>query len=322
MDTGALPRPVLVIAGAVTSGPWWSAWVLDLPALAMVTGLSVLYLRGAAARSARGVARPRRTAAFLAGAGVVLLGQVSPVAAWSEVLLWPHMVQHLMITIVAAPLLAFGAPVTTVRIALPPAPRRVLAHASRRTRRWRRTVGVPPLLLATVVQIAALWVWHTPIVYDAAVANAGLHLLEHATFLATAVWFWSEVWATARRNHRVQALATVCLGAMIAQGAVLGALLSFAGRSLFDVYDGFGDMTALQDQQFAGGLMWVPPGFVYGPIAIRRFIRWINMAETDLRRREVRARDRDEPCGQGQSAAEPTPAVGHDGRRPDSAHIG
>jgi putative membrane protein len=282
-----------VLVSAVAVDHWWSAWVLDLPALAMVAGLSVLYLRGAGARARRGMARPRRTAAFLTGAAVVLLAQVSPVAAWSEVLLWPHMVQHLMFTIVAAPLLAFGAPVTTVRIALSPAPRRALARAARRTRRWRRTVGVPPLLLATAAQVLSLWLWHTPFVYDAAVGNLGLHLLEHATFLGSAVWFWSEIWATARRNHRVQALATVCLGATIAQGAVLGALLSFAGRSLFTVYDGAGGMTALQDQQLAGGLMWVPPGFVYGPIAIRRFIRWLRMAETDLRRRELRMRDVD-----------------------------
>jgi putative membrane protein len=273
------------------TGPWWSHWSVDLPAVFMVGGLTALYLRGAATRARRGVARPRRTAAFLGGALLVLLGQVSPVAAWSEVLLWPHMIQHLMITVVAAPLLALGAPVTNIRVALPPGPRHQLALLVRRSRRWRRTVGVPPLVLAVATHVLLLWLWHTPLLYDAAVTEPGLHLLEHASFLASAVWFWSEVWATARRSRRVQALATLCLGAMIVQGGVLGALLTFAGRSLFAVYDGAGGLTALEDQQLAGALMWVPPGFVYASVAVRRFIGWLRVAESDLRRRDLRERD-------------------------------
>lgn len=275
-----------------STGPWWSHWVLDAPALAVVGGLTALYLRGATARARRGVARPRRTAAFLGGAAIVLLSQVSPVAAWSEVLLWPHMVQHLAITLVAAPLLALGAPVTTVRVALPAGPRHRLALLARRSRRWRRATRVPPLVLAVIAHIVLLWLWHIPALYDAAVTNAGIHLLEHATFLASAVWFWSEVWATARRSRRVQALATLCLAAMIVQGGVLGALLTFAGRSLFTVYDGAGGLTAIEDQQFAGALMWVPPGFVYATVAVRRFIGWLRVVETDLRRKEHRERER------------------------------
>jgi putative membrane protein len=288
------------------NGPWWSHWMLDLPAIFMVSGLTALYLRGAGTRARRGVARPRRTAAFLTGAVIVLLGQVSPVAAWSEVMLWPHMIQHLAITLVAAPLLALGAPVTTVRVALPPAARHRLALLARRSRRWRRTTGVPPLVLAATAHIALLWIWHLPMLYDAAVSNAGIHLLEHATFLASAVWFWSEVWATARRSRRVQALATLCLAAMIVQGGVLGALLTFAGRSLFSVYDGAGGLSALEDQQLAGALMWVPPGFVYATVAVRRFIGWLRVVETDLRRRERRERDQRPTTVTDPAFSEPT----------------
>lgn len=274
------------------TGPWWSAWVLDPTAIAVVGGLSALYLRGAGARSRRGIPRPRRTAAFSIGALLVLLGQVSPVAAWSEVLLWPHMIQHLLLTVAAAPLLALGAPAATLRFALSPGPRRAMARLARRTRRWRRTIGAPPLVLATLLQVSLVWLWHVPTLYDAAVANPAMHLLEHASFLGSAVWFWSEVWATARRSRRVQALATLCLGAMIVQGGVLGALLTFAGRSLFAVYDGAAGLTALEDQQLAGALMWVPPGFVYATVAVRRFIGWMQVAEVDLRRRELSERQR------------------------------
>lgn len=273
------------------SGPWWTSWVVHLPSIALLGGLTALYLRGVTTRARRtGVRRPRRTVAFLVGVLVVLLSEVGPVAVWAEVLLWAHMVQHLMITVVAAPLLAMGAPVSTVRIALPPGPRGALVHLARRSRRWRRAVGDPPaLVVATAVHVAMLWAWHVPPFYDATVANAGIHLLEHATFLGSAVWFWSEVWSTARRNRRVQALATLCLATMIVQGGLLGALLTFAGRPLYTVYEGAAGFTALEDQQLAGGLMWVPPGFVFASVATRRFVGWLRAAELDLRRREARA---------------------------------
>lgn len=264
-----------------------STWQLDLPALAAAAGATALYLRGARGLAARGMARPRATASFVSGIAVVLVSQMGPVAVWSAVLFWPHMVQHLLLTLLAAPLLAYGVPVATIRAGLPTAPRALLVGAARTTRRWRRQLGAPPpLVLATGAHIVATWVWHWPPAYDAAVLSPALHLLEHASFLGTAVWLWSEVRATRRRTRRSQALATACMAALILQGAVLGALLTFAGRSLYGVYDGAAGMSALEDQQLAGMLMWVPPGFVYGGVAVRRFALWLHRAEQDLRARE------------------------------------
>ncbi len=259
-----------------------SSWVLDLPALLFACGATTLYLVGAKRRAERGLARPRATLAFLLGIAVVLVSHISPIAAFSKVLFWPHMVQHLLITLVAAPFIAWSSPVTTIRQALPAEARHPLALVSRRSRRARRRVGSPPpLLLATLASIAMLWIWHTPPVYDAAVRSPALHLLEHASFLGTAVWFWSEVRSSARRNPRTQAIATLCLGLMIVQGGVLGAAITFASRSLFEVYTGYGALSALEDQQLAGALMWVPPGFVYGSVAVRRFIGWFNLVGGD-----------------------------------------
>lgn len=230
----------------------------------------------------------RRTVVFMAGLLVVALGEMSPVAVFSQDLLWVHMVQHLMITIIAGPLLAAGAPASTIRYALSSQTRHLFARISRRAGRWRRTVGAPPpLVLATVVHAATLWVWHVPVIYDAAVVNPALHLVEHAAMLGSAVWFWSQVWATARRHRSAQAQATLCLAATIMQGGVLGALLVFAGRPLYAVYTGAAGFTALEDQQLAGGVMWVPPAFVYAFVAARRFVGWMHAAERDARRRDL-----------------------------------
>lgn len=255
-----------------------TTWVLDIPTLLFCAGVTALYLRGAARRADRRAARPRATAAFLSGIVVVALSHLGPLAAFSEVLFWPHMVQHLLITIVAAPLLAWSSPVTTIRYGLPTPLRHRVAQVARRSRRARRSIGSPPpLVLATVAHIVVIWSWHTPPIYDAAVRDPALHLIEHATFLATAVWFWSEVRRSARRSPRTQAIATLCLGAMIVQGGVLGAAITFASRPLYEVYSGYGALSALEDQQLAGALMWVPPGFVYASVAIRRFIGWFHL---------------------------------------------
>ena len=267
-------------AATGTTDAWWSAWVVDVASLAVIAVLTAAYLHGNHHLATRRVGRRGRTAPFLVGIATVVLAHTGPPAALATQLFWSHMIQHLLLILVAAPLIAAGAPTTTVRAGLPPAGRHAAAILARRSRRARRALGDPPaIFLATAAHVTTLWLWHVPVVYDAAVTNHLVHLLEHATLLATAVWFWSEVWATARRHRRHQALATLCLGAMIVQGGVLGALLTFAGRSLYTVHTGGAGLTALEDQQLAGALMWVPPGFVYASVAARRFAAWFGAAD-------------------------------------------
>jgi putative membrane protein len=264
---------------------------VDPAAIAGLVGVTAWYLRGAARRNEVGVATPERTVAFLAGAAVTLAAVAGPVPGWSEQLLWVHMIQHLLLTVVAAPLFALGAPVSTLRFGLSPAARSTVAGWSRTTRRWRRRTGdPPPLAVATATHVVLTWVWHAPWLYDLAVRSTAVHALEHVAFLGSAVWVWIEIVATARRNRRAQALATICLFALIVTGGVLGALLTFASRSVYEVYTGAGDLTALEDQQLAGALMWVPPSFVYAIVALRRFTSWMRLTESELRVKERQRR--------------------------------
>ena len=91
--------------------------------------------------------------------------------------------------------------------------------------------------------------------------------------------------AATRRGRRQHGLATLAMGVLIAQGGVLGALLTFTPQSLYTAYTGAYGLTALDDQQLAGTLMWVPPGFVYAIAGITLFIRWLDLLERDARRR-------------------------------------
>lgn len=280
---------------------------VDPAALAGLAGVTAWYLRGAARRKAVGVATPRRTVAFLAGVTVTLVATAGPIPGWSEHLLWVHMVQHLLLTVVAAPLVALGAPVSTLRFGLSPTSRSTVAGWSRTTRRWRRGIGdPPPLIVATVVHIVLTWVWHAPWLYDLAVRNTVVHALEHIAFLGSAVWVWVEIVATARRNRRAQVLATIACFALIVTGGVLGALLTFASRSVYEVYTGAGGLTALEDQQLAGALMWVPPSFVYAIVALRRFTSWMTRTEEELRTREQQRRAGTESHPEVDDPARPT----------------
>jgi putative membrane protein len=306
----------------VEAAAWWSRIAVDWAAVASLVGVTALYLRGAAERRRLGRSTPRRTAAFLAGVVVTLVAVAGPIAGWSDALLWVHMIQHLLLTVVAAPLFALGNPVSTLRLALSAGSRRQLAGWSRTTRGWRRRAGgLPPLVTATVLHILVTWIWHAPALYDLAVRNDVVHAFEHIAFLGTAVWMWIEIVATARRTRRAQALATVCLAALIVTGGVLGALLTFASRSVYDVYVGVGGLTALEDQQLAGALMWVPPSFVYATVALRRFISWIDSSERELRAREVRARATATGAPRGTSDEDPSP-VSLAGRTRPTGHPG
>jgi putative membrane protein len=192
---------------------------------------------------------PVRLAA-LAGAGVALAAALSPpLQAAAEERLAAHMVQHLALLLLAAPLLAFALP---------------LAGGAC----WR-----PPLwpVLVEVAAIAVLWLWHLPAAYESAVRNHALHAAEHATLLATAAAFWWMLRAAAVEGAHGGGIAALFLAAV--QGGILGGLLTFAPTPIYPSY------TSLADQQLAGTLMWVPAAVVYVAAAAVLFAGWLQAAE-------------------------------------------
>ena len=156
--------------------------------------------------------------------------------------LWAHMTQHLVFVLVAAPLLAI--PVL----------------------RWhpvRPAWGV--VASWTVAHSIALWVWHLPGPFDAAVRSEPLHALEHVCLLGTGVGFWWVVLATTSQTLGV-GIGAVFVIAM--QGIALGGLMTLAAEPWYAGY-------TLDDQQIAGVLMWCPAGFVYTAIAAAMLYRWL-----------------------------------------------
>jgi cytochrome c oxidase assembly factor CtaG len=243
---------------APPAGELVGAWGGDAGVLALLLGAAGLYCLGLRRRTRRPPSRTRDFA--FAGAMLVLVAALtSPIDAAARYLLWVHMAQHLLLVQVAAPLLVVAAPVVTMERALPRSARRAYAGVMRRpsSRMARRMIRNP--WFAFFALAATWWGWHLPSLYDAAVRHPVVHAAEHFTLLgAGIVW-----WACLIGPRRVQPFAGLALAFATALHLnVLGALITLAPRALYGAYSGSYGLTALEDQQLGGVLMWATGGFV------------------------------------------------------------
>jgi cytochrome c oxidase assembly factor CtaG len=235
-----------------------------------------LYLRGWTTVSRRMPERfgTGRLVAFMAGIATVILALSPPVDALAPVLLQAHMIQHLLLMIVAPPLLWMGAPVAPMLLGLPkPIRRRVAIALASPAGRWLARVLASPVVSGAAFFIA-FWTWHVPALYDLALRSDLWHHVEHACFFATAVLFWRPViqpWPARLAWPRWAMIPYLVLGDL--QNSVLAAILTFSDHVIYPAYDavprspGF---SALEDQAIAGVIMWVP-----GSLAFLLPVLWI-----------------------------------------------
>jgi putative membrane protein len=260
-------------------------------AIAAVLAASVaLYARGLR-RLWRGAGRGRgvraiNVAAFGCGIGALVVALLSPLDALSDVLFSAHMGQHEILMLVAAPLLVMGKPWLTAAWALPePWRRPILSRLQRPVARgpWR-LVTHPATIL--VLHALALWIWHIPRLFEGALENETVHAFQHLCFFVTAVLFW---WALVQgRYGRAGYGAGVLFVFMTAMhSGILGALITFAGRLWYPIYDRrtrAAGMDPLQDQQLAGLLMWIPAGIILIVVGLAFFAAWLGESERRARR--------------------------------------
>jgi len=269
-----------MVASVVARSQIWSAWQAEPAVIATAFAGAVLYGAGYYATGIKAVS-PARAAAFVAGIVTVLLALLSPLGAAAIATLSSHMVQHVVLMFVAAPLLVAGRPGLVMGLALPARLRRA-SWALARTR---------PLAVATrllrnplsilLVYTGVLWLWHLPGPYQAALRNRTVHGFEHLCFLAISMAFWAAVTRTGprRRMAYVPSMALV-LGTML-QSTWLAALLTFGGIA-YPAYErsaAVWRVNALADQQLAGAIMWIPPAILYLVVFGVLFVRWFHELE-------------------------------------------
>lgn len=185
---------------------------------------------------------------FGLGMGVLFIALVSPLSALGETQLAAHMVQHTLLVAVAPPLLFLGHPAALFVWGLPSRWRPAWAGIARVFSRLARP------LPAAALHGFALWFWHAPAAFNAALESAPLHLAEHASFFGTALLFWSAILRARSVGRAAAALAAAFV--TLVHGGLLGALITLAP---YPLYRG----GSLEEQQLAGLIMWVPMGVVY-----------------------------------------------------------
>ena len=260
----------------------WTAWDLDPVLLGGCLLAAWAYRRGRTGGPRRDT-DTWRARSFTGALLALVVALLSPLDALSSVLASAHMVQHMLLVLVAAPLLALSAPSSTILRGSPLAVRR---GSGRWRRRLRLThANLRPLrhpATAWLLQVSVLWFWHAAVPYDAALESRPVHLLEHASFLVTAWLFWRVV-IGARSPERVpNGLGVLLVFAMAMQSVLLSLLLTFARTPW---YSGYAETTApwgldpLADQQLAGVIMWIPAGAVYLVTALTLLVLWIRATE-------------------------------------------
>lgn len=243
-----------------------------------------------------------RRCALLAGLGVIGLALASPLDDLADRLLSAHMLQHLLLMLVAAPLLVAGVPLRAAWRLLPRVGRRALGRAlQRRVARALRT-GFERPALAWILFCGGLGVWHLPRVYRWAVAAESRHMLMHVCFLVGGCAFWATVRRVETRRGLDYARTILYVLAAALVTGLPGAVLAFAGHLVYAQPTAtplpFG-LTALADQQLAGLLMWIPMDLVLFSVAVALFTAWLRgmdrrgtpSADTDTRLRALNPTD-------------------------------
>jgi putative copper resistance protein D len=249
---GGEPAPTLVGALATWSGepvPW-----IAVVAAAAAYLFAVLRVNGGHPR----VPVPTwRVAAWLAGLATILVALSSALDVYADDLLSVHMVQHLLLAMVAPPLLALGAPVTLLLRVLSPSARRRLALPVLHSRAVR-VLAAP--LVAWVLFAAVMALTHFTPLYEAALENPTIHMAEHALFLGAGLLFWLPAVAADPIPRRLgYGARMVYLGLQMPLNAAVGLAIYFAPVVLYARY-ATGDRSwgpdPLTDQQIGGVLMW------------------------------------------------------------------
>jgi putative membrane protein len=220
-------------------------------------------------------------ACFAVGWIALALALVSPLHALGGMLFSAHMAQHEILISVSAPLLVLGKPVIPFIWAFPEAGRKRLAswaHIRAVASAWR--ILTAPAV-SFVLHAIALWGWHLPGPYQATLTSDLAHSLQHTSFIVTALLFWwTAVGSGGGGVSRGKSM--LYLFATALHTGALGALLTFSPSPWYPAYattTAAWGLTALEDQQLGGLIMWIPGGVAYLAATLGIFALWLRELE-------------------------------------------
>jgi cytochrome c oxidase assembly factor CtaG len=234
-----------------------------------------------------GVARVWSTAGFGRGIGyweaasfalgwlVLAAALVSRLDEWSDTLFAAHMLQHELLMVIAAPLVALGAPITAVAWALPN--RMEHGAGQRLVRVLARSAWILPAAAVCVLHAVLLWIWHVPVLYDLALAHETVHAVQHLSFFGSGVLFW-WVLAHGRTGRSGYGAAVLYVFATALHSGLLGALLALSPHVWYARYltgRNMWGLSPIEDQQIAGLIMWIPASVVFSAAGLVFLAGWL-----------------------------------------------
>ena len=257
------------------------AWNLEPGVIGGLMLSAFLYYRGALrmrkqSLAARGVSG-REAVCFAAGWLAVFIALVSPLHALGEALFSARIAQHMLLALLAAPMLALGGPLTTFSWALPAEWRRS-GRASANTRArvsWRMFIGP---IAAWLIYAAMLWLWHTPPLFQVALESHLAGAAQRLSLLLSAFVFCD---ALIRRCDSQMGYGAVIIYVFTAcaHTTLLGALLADASTVWYPFYEASaavrGALTPLEDQRLGGLFILVSTTAIYATVGARLLIAWL-----------------------------------------------
>lgn len=246
-----------------------TSWTLDARVIAILLCAAVVYLRGwlRGRRLLHDERDAGRLACFLGGLGVIFLATASPLDSLDRFFLSAHMTQHLLLLMIAPPLLLAAHPVVPLLRGLP---KRFVKEALGPFLTWPalqrvlRALVTPPFAFALFATSTIFW--HLPKFYDLALGSSSWHAFQHACFLWSGILLWWPIVEPAPgKSHWPRWVKIPHLLAGDIVNTVLSAFFVFSGRVLYPAYQiiRIGRMSAQDDQTIAGLIMWVPGSLIY-----------------------------------------------------------
>jgi putative copper resistance protein D len=285
------------------------AWSFEAHELLPLAAAALLWhwASGQVNRAHPGTPIPRwRSGAWYLGLGVLVVALASPIATYDTTLFTAHMIQHLLMTMVAAPLLVLAAPITLLlRLSSPTTRRRVILPV---LHSWPvRIVSFP--VVTWLLFAGIMWASHFSPLFDAALESEVAHLFEHALYMGAGLLFWWPVVGADPSPWRLPHPARIgYLFLGMPQSSFLGLAIFSAPDVLYPHYATLvrpWGPSPLVDQQWAGGIMWVGGDLLFLVAMILAVWVWLRAEENEGRLADARL-DRDLARAAAQRSAKPS----------------
>jgi putative membrane protein len=255
-----------------------------VPIVGAVTG-AYLYWRGRRSASTalgRVASWDQGDTAFTLGMGALLLALVSPIAYFDITLQWDHMLQHVLLLLVAPPLILMADPFRTAWAGyLAAQGRRITVDATWPARVMRMVHSGPKAATAIVLAFSAnLLFWHVPPIYNDTLRIASIHDLEHLSFLVLGLLFWDQVISPVQTPGRLSLMGramVVLAGTFVSW--VLAIAIGYASHPLYAYPTPTGGFSLLADQEIAAGVMWVPGSIPFLVALLYLGIKWFDVED-------------------------------------------